>query len=61
MWGLCGCVGGIWKGIRKRGGFRSGDSNGRGIILEGWVVGEDPEELWVEDHTDGRVLIMFVE
>lgn len=23
-------------------------------------MGEDPEELWVEDHTDGRVLIMFV-
>lgn len=28
---------------------------------EGWVVVEDLEELWIEDHTDGRVLITFVE
>lgn len=35
------------------------------VEKEGWVVGEDPEELWVEDRTvgdkDGRVVIKFVE
>lgn len=35
------------------------------IEREGWVVGEDPEELWVEDRTvgdkNGRVVITFVE
>ena len=34
------------------------------VEREGWVVGEDPEELWVEDRTvggkDGRVVITFV-
>lgn len=35
------------------------------VEREGWVVGEDPEELWIEDRTvgdkDGRVVVTFVE
>ncbi len=35
------------------------------VEKEGWVVGEDPEQLWVEDRTagddEGRVVFKFVE
>lgn len=42
------------------------DEPGKDVVdREGWVVGEDPEELWVEDRTagdgDGRVVMTFVE
>lgn len=51
--------------------FRSGERGGEGYNLggvrkagkdeEGWVVGEDPGELWAEDRTDGRVLMSLNE
>lgn len=66
---------GIWRGIIKMITFQSGErggSGGRGgnklegvgkagKDKEGWVVGEDPGELSVEDCTDGGVLITLNE
>lgn len=42
-------------------GYNLGGVEKPGKDEEGCVVGENPEELWVENRTDGRVLIAFVE
>lgn len=40
-------------GVEKPRGRDEGDEEA------GWVVRENPEELWVEDRTNGRVLLTF--
>jgi len=66
MWGLCGGVGGGLDGDLKGNFFSPSGRRGwdgwnlgvekpdlERVEREGWVLGEDPVELWVQDGGEG--------